>query len=322
MLRGYEVMILFSAPFDFFETKFRERLFAEYDLRVRLINDEAELGRDESVTCWIPNPGQRFTARESVLEAFPNLKLISTPSTGSNHIDRRFFADRGIAVRSLLDNRPRLESIRASSEFTLLLVLSSLRKIRTAFLELDQQRWRHCEDAMRGSEVIGRKVGIVGMGRNGSNVARWLTSMEAEVRYYDPYKNDRPGKVDSIEQLFAESEVVVLTVVLTEETEGMVDRSLLEKLPRGAHLINTSRGEILNEPQLADFLNEREDVAFAADVVTGEVVGRPFESPLYRLYQENRITLTPHIAGATLESQTKAAVGALENAKAFFAEHS
>ncbi|MGE9290691.1 MAG: NAD(P)-dependent oxidoreductase [Puniceicoccales bacterium] len=310
-------MILFSAPFDFFEPEFREKLFAEYDLKVRLINDESELVRDESVTCWIPNPGQRFTARDSVLEAFPNLRLISTPSTGSNHIDRAFFAEKGIAVRSLLDNRPRLESIRASSEFTLLLVLSCLRKIRTAFLELDHQRWRHREDDMRGSEVIGRKVGIVGMGRNGSNVAKWLTAMEAEVRYYDPYKEGLPGKVDSIEQLFAESEVVVLTVVLTPETEGMVGRKLLEKLPKGAHLINTSRGEILNEQELADFLEERPDVSFAADVVTGEVVGKPFESPLYPLYQKNRITLTPHIAGASLESQTKAAVGALENVQAF-----
>ncbi|MEM0966812.1 MAG: NAD(P)-dependent oxidoreductase [Verrucomicrobiota bacterium] len=313
-------MYLFSAPFEFLEPEFRAELTRDNPLEFRLINEEDELGFDERVTCWIPNPGQRFTARASVLRAFPNLKLISTPSTGSNHIDRDFFAEKGVAVRSLLDNRPRLASIRASSEFTLLLVLSSLRKIRTAFLELDEKRWRHREEVMRGSEVIGQKVGIVGMGRNGSNVARWLTAMEADVRYFDPYKKEPPGKIDSIKQLFEESQIVILTVVLTNETEGMVGRDLLERLPLGAHLINTSRGEIINENELAVFLDEREDVSYAADVVTGEVDGRPFESPLYELYLRNRVTLTPHIAGVSFGSQTKAALGALENVRDFLKE--
>ena len=166
---------------------------------------------------------------------------------------------------------------------------------------------------MRGKEVIGKKVGFVGMGRNGSNVAKWLRAMDAKVSYYDPYRDAGPGRVETIEEIFRESEVVVLTVVLTHETENLVGRDLLDLLPQGAHLINTSRGEILREEELTGFLAERTDVSFAADVVVGEVEGRPFDSPLYSLYKEGRILLTPHIAGASLESQSKAALGALEN---------
>lgn len=145
-------MILFSAPFEFFDPTFKEEVTNRYSLKVRQIDAETDLYFDDSVTQWIPNPGQSFLAGENVLKHFPHLKTISTPSTGSNHIDIPYFQSKGIAVASLLDNRKRLEQIRASSEFTLLLVLSSLRRLRSAFAELDAGRWRHNEDLLRGNE--------------------------------------------------------------------------------------------------------------------------------------------------------------------------
>jgi len=306
-------MILFSAPFDFFEAGFKKEVRERYPIKIRQIDAEADLYFDDEVTQWIPNPGQSFLASENVLRHFPNLKVISTPSTGSNHIDIPYFEKRGIAVRSLLHNRPRLEQIRASSEFTLLLLLASLRKIDVAFREVQERRWRHNEDQLRGNEVFGKKIGIVGMGRNGSNLRRWLESMEAEVCYFDPYRESGPGRLESLREIFTQSDIVVLTCVLTDETKGMITREHLVSMKKGAHLINTSRGEIVREKELSEVLNQRPDLSFAADVLTGEVQGQQFESPLYNLCQKGRIILTPHIAGASMESQTKAALGALEN---------
>jgi len=282
-----------------------------------LVNDESDLEKDQTVICWIPNPGQRFIAGQQVNESFPNLKAVVTPSTGSNHVDRQLFETRGIPVFSLLDDRASLDSIRASSEFTLLLLLASLRKMRNALHELDEGRWRHREEVMRGREIEGRRIGIVGLGRNGGNMAHWLEAMQARVSYYDPCPRPRPGRVDSLEQLFAESEIVVLTLPLNDETRGLIGRSLLDMLPEQAHLINTSRGEIIDEQALTDFLKERPDISFAADVVCGEVEGHPLQSSLYELYLKGRILLTPHIAGATIDSQTKAARAAVELAVHF-----
>ena len=310
-------MILFSAPADFLAPSTRGEWEEQYGLRFHPVRDRAELPSVPTVRAWIPDPGQTFVAGAGIVDNFPALEVVVTPSTGSNHLDRESLEARGIAVRSLLDDRPSLDRIRASSEFTLLLVLASLRRFPTALAELDAGRWRHREEAMRGREVEGRRIGIVGLGRNGTNVADWLGAMGAEVRYYDPSPRTREGRTNSLEELFATSEVLVLTLSLQESTRGLVDRALLERLPREAHLINTSRGEIVAEPDLVAFLADRPDVAYAADVVCGEVEGRPLESPLYELYRQGRILLTPHIAGATVDSQTKAAVAAVRMA----AEH-
>jgi phosphoglycerate dehydrogenase-like enzyme len=310
-------MILFSAPANFLAPELRSEWEERYDLRSQAVRDRADLPAVPAVRAWIPDPGQTFVAGAEIVESFPALEIVVTPSTGSNHLDREALEAKGIAVRSLLDDRASLDRIRASSEFTLLLVLASLRRFPTALAELDAGRWRHREEAMRGREVEGRRIGIVGLGRNGANVADWLGAMGAEVRYYDPAPFHREGKVESLEELFGTSEVVVLTLPLQEDTKGLVNRTLLERLPEGAHLINTSRGEIIAEPDLVAFLANRPDVAYAADVVCGEVEGRPLESPLYELYRKGRILLTPHIAGATVDSQTKAAVAAVRMA----AEH-
>lgn len=307
-------MILFSAPHDFFAPFLKEEIKSKYDVIFRQIDCEEDLFEDESVTFWIPNPGQNFVAAANVLKSFPNLKMISTPSTGSNHIDLGFFEDRGITVKSLLNNRKRLDSIRASSEFTLLLLLSSLRKIDIALNEVSEGRWRQNETAMRGKEIIGKTVGIVGLGRNGGNMRRWLTSMDANVLYYDPYKDGGvDGRLDSLGELFEKSDIIVLTVVLNDSTKNLIGKDLLSKLKKGAHIVNTSRGEIVDEEALYQCLAERVDVSYAADVLRGEVTATQFESKLLTLQNSGRVIITPHIAGASNESQTKATIGAFEN---------
>jgi D-3-phosphoglycerate dehydrogenase len=83
-------------------------------------------------------------------------------------------------------------------------------------------------------------------------------------------------------------------------------------MPKNSFLINTSRGEIINEQELIEFLEKRPDIRFSADVITGEVNDLQMQNPLIPLHLEHRINLTPHIAGATYGSQTKAAVFAFE----------
>ncbi|MBI3360637.1 MAG: hypothetical protein HY023_05955 [Chloroflexi bacterium] len=237
---------LFSAPFSFLgdlrpvyqrvmPTEFREIWYRH------------ELHADSAVTAWVPNPGQDFVIDEAALDLCPNLGIIVTPSTGSNHIDRKACARRGVAVYSLLDHRSRLEQIAASAEFTFLLLLGALRRVDLAFGEVARRRWRANEDALRGRELAGRTVGLLGYGRIGRRLARYCRAFDTQVRACDPYVAAADLPLVDIETLFAEHEAVVICCSLTPETIGLVGERLLDRLKPGAVVVNSARGEILQE---------------------------------------------------------------------------
>ena len=311
---------LFSAPFDFLPA---DLLDAYRELMDTVFTEawQAEtLTAIQDVTAWVPNPGQHFVIDEQVLGLFPALRVIATPSTGQNHIDVEACRRKGIAVFSLLDEREALDSITASAEFTLLLLLNSLRRLDLAVVEVSEERWRSREGLLRGRELAGLQIGLVGYGRNGRRVARACRALDANVAYRDPYVSADDAEAWPLERIFSESDAVVICCSLTPETTGMVDAQLLRRLKPGASLINTSRGEIVVEEDLADLLHERPDLRVATDVLQGEVTNTHHESPLLPFHRSGRFVVTPHIAGATVESQTKAALAALSLLRRFFEE--
>jgi len=177
--------------------------------------------------------------------------------------------------------------------------------------EVTERRWRAREDAMRGNELYGKRVGLVGMGRIGQRLARWCTAFDAHVAYYDPHAGNQLYERWPLERIFSDADVVCVCCALTSETAGMINKSLLTKLRTGASFINTSRGEVLNEKDLVEVLGMRKDLRVALDVLAGEVANTHLQSPLIEMHDQGRIVISPHIAGATFESQTKAALGAL-----------
>jgi len=111
----------------------------------------------------------------------------------------------------------------------------------------------------------------------------------------------------SLQALWESSDIVVICCLLTDETRGMIRREMVERARPGAVIVNTSRGEVVNELELREVLERRPDLTFCADVLTGEVQDRHQRSPLMDLVQSGRILVTPHMAGASTESQEKAA---------------
>jgi phosphoglycerate dehydrogenase-like enzyme len=303
--------LLFSAPHDFLpETIARFR--GEFDVELDEIWLADELPERSDAEIWIVNPGQHFVVDELVLARFPRLRVLATPSTGTNHIDLGACEERGVLVRGLLDDRASLDRISASAEFTFLLVLNCLRRLDTGLEEVAAGNWRRNEERLRGHELDGRQAGLVGYGRIGRRLARYLAAFGASVRYYDPHVEAADvQRVESLPELARASDVLVVCCSLTEATRGMVDGPLLAELPLGAVVVNTSRGEVLDEASVATLLERRDDLAFAADVLSGEVDGTHDKSPLLRLARAGRIVITPHIAGATVESQEKAAEATL-----------
>ncbi len=305
-------MLLFSAPFYFLDNvkeKFNDLVTSEF----REIWSESEIGNVENIKYWIPNPGQTFVINKKILSKFNSLKIIITPSTGTNHINIDDCTKQRITVRGLLDNLKTLNSIRASSEFTFLMILNGLRRLDFALKEVENNRWRQNEDLMRGNELVDKKVGIIGLGRNGSNIAKWCESFDAKVLYYDPYvKNQTYSRTDDLEKIFINSDIIVICCALNSSTKNMINKNLIEKVKKNALIVNTSRGELIDENDLAKIIKKRKDIRISLDVLSNEVIAQQFSSPLMKFVKEGRIILTPHIAGATEESQIKAAFGAFE----------
>lgn len=302
---------LFSAPYSFLPDQIINEYKSHMPTVFREIWKRDDLAYDEGVIVWVMNPGQNFVIDDSILDFYPNLKILSTPSTGSNHINRIDCEQRNIEVFCLLDDREILNSISASAEFTFLLLLNSMRRLDFSLPEVSEGRWRAREDDLRGHELSGKNVGIIGLGRIGSRMARYCRAFDASVAYYDPYVHNPDIPNWSLEDIFSKSDAVCTCCSLTEETTGMINYDLLKRLNAGASYINTSRGEVINETDLVRVLSERPDIKVGLDVLAGEVTNTHHASPLIEFHRNGQIVITPHIAGATIESQSKAAIGAL-----------
>ena len=271
-----------------------------------------DIDNNSEIIAWVVNPGQNFVVDDEILTRFPSLSILVTPSTGRNHINIEHCSKKGIKVFSLLDDRLGMQTITASAEFTFLLILNTLKRLDVGLAEVSSRRWRKKEDYLRGHELNGKKVGVVGFGRIGKHIFKWCEAFNAKVKYFDPYVNTSKERYESLSDLFYDSDIISINCILSDETFCMIDYALLKKMKKNACLINTSRGEVINQDDLVRILQERNDIRVGLDVLSGETDGTHLDSKLIKFHDEGRIVITPHIAGVTFESQLKAARIALE----------
>ncbi len=242
------------------------------------------------------------------LEANRHLRAVVTATTGLDHIDLEAAAEFGIEVLSLRGETEFLKSVTATAEHTWALLLALLRRIPEAAAGAVAGDWDR--DRYRGREVAGLRLGILGLGRLGEKVARYGLAFEMNVLAFDPYRDGwEPGveRVDSLEELFEQSEVLSIHLPLNEETAGMITARELAWLPKGAFVLNTARGRILDGRALVDAIRHRALAGAAVDVVAGETArDGVVADPIVRFAAEDhRLIVTPHIGGATLESMEK-----------------
>lgn len=243
-----------------------------------------------------------------VLEAGCRLKAIVTATTGLDHVDANFAQSRGITVLSLQGETEFLRTVSATAEHTWALLLALLRRVPQASAAVQQGGWDR--DAFRGRELDGKRLGIVGLGRVGQKVAHYAQAFNMVVGAYDPYALEwveGVWRAPSLADLLHRSDVLSLHAPLTSETEGMIGADELAQLPPGAVLVNTSRGQLLNEEALVRALEGGHLGGAALDVVSQErEPAQRRESPLlgYAACHDN-LLFTPHIGGATHESMAK-----------------
>lgn len=258
---------------------------------------------------------------EELLDRAPRLRVVMSATTGLDHIDLEATARRGIEVLSLGGEDEFLRAVVATAEHTWALLLALVRRIPSAFASVRAGEWER--DRFRGTELAGRRLGLLGLGRLGTQVAAYGRTFGMHVHAFDPYVAPWPRGVEevpSLERLLENSDVLSVHVPLNAETTGMLDGRALGLLPRGAVLVNTSRGGIVDEEALVTALSSGRLAGAALDVVVNERHGAARRAgAVHRYLQEHdNLLVTPHIGGATYESMEKTEIFMAEKLARFF----
>jgi len=248
--------------------------------------------------------------REVIEAAGPQFRGISQVAVGFDNIDIEAATERGIYVT----NTPGVLT-ETTADYAFALLMAVARRIAEADRYVRSGKWKVPWGLMMllGQDIWGKTIGIIGMGRIGSAVARRAKGMNMRILYYDIRRNEEAEKelgaeyVD-LETLLRESDFVTIHVPLTPETRHLINEERLKMMKRTACLINTSRGPVVDEKALYKAL--KEGWIWAAGLDVWEEEPTSVDNPLLKL--EN-VTASPHIASASIATRTRMAIMAVEN---------
>jgi D-3-phosphoglycerate dehydrogenase len=256
------------------------------DLPVQLLQDVDRV--DFLVTQFAPI-SQRF------IQATTSLKMICVLRGGTENVDVPYATERGICVM----NTPG-RNARAVAEATLGMILSEVRNIARAHAQLKSGHWqREYPNREAIPELNGRTVGLVGFGAVAQLVASYLRAFGSRILAYDPFFRGDPGAVTLVDlpTLLSQSDVVSVHARLTEESRHLIGQDELALMQPNAVLVNTARSGLVDEQALVQALSSRQIMGAALDVFQTEPLG-----PDHPLVQLDNVTLTPHLAGSTIDA--------------------
>lgn len=244
----------------------------------------------------------------ALLEQLPDLSFISSVSVGVDHIDVPAASAMGIAV----GNTPGV-LVDATADTAFALLLSAARRVTEGDRYMRAGRWQNqgwSPDFFLGKDVSGATLGVVGLGPIGQAMARRAQGFEMEVISWTPSGREVPGvEAVSFEDLLARSDFVSVHIARSETTRHLIDAQAIAAMRPGAVLINTARGDIVDDYALDAALREGHLFAAGLDVYAREPL--PSDSVLLR---NERLVLTPHIGSATYATREAMLARAIENA--------
>ena len=245
-------------------------------------------------------------ADAALLEAAPKLKAIARAGVGVDNVDLDAATAKGIVVM----NTPGGNTI-STAEYTFGLMLSLARNIPQGDASLRAGNWDR--KSFSGVELRGKTLGIIGLGRIGREVGKRAAAFEMQVIGYDPFVDEETAqqanitKVDTLDDLYAQSDFITLHSVITDETRGMINTESIAKMKQGVCIINAARGALINDNDLAQAIASGQVGGAALDVYASEPP--PADHPLVGL---KNVISTPHLAASTSDAQVNVAVEAAE----------
>lgn len=244
-----------------------------------------------------------FVIDQEILEKGRNLKFILTATTGLDHIDLVYFKSVGGEVISLKGEIDFLKSIPSTAEHTWALLLALLKKIPNSFDHVKNGKWDR--NQFINTNLKEKKIGILGLGRVGIQVADFAKAFGMNIGFFDVKNIESPFfKFDSPEEMFRWADIITIHIPFSVENEKFVNKELLSFIKTGAIIINTSRGGVWDENEIARLIKNNKIGGVSTDVLQNELYEETLMfNPLVNLAKQNfNIIITPHIAGATKES--------------------
>lgn len=234
-------------------------------------------------------------ADKALIEKAPKLRVIGRAGVGVDNVDVDFATSRGIVVM----NTPGANAV-AVAEHTLGLMIALARHIPRADSTTQQGKWE--KKSLQGTELRGKTLGIVGLGRVGIEVARRAVGFDMTVVAFDPYVSPAAAEelqvtLTSLEELYAKSDYISLHVGLTPQTDRMINRAALASMKRGVRIVNCARGELIDDAALGEALQSGQVAGAALDVFVKEPAKE------HSLFGVANVIATPHIGGSTEEAQ-------------------
>ncbi|HME79987.1 MAG TPA: phosphoglycerate dehydrogenase [Mycobacterium sp.] len=238
------------------------------------------------------------TVDAEVFDAAPKLKIVARAGVGLDNVDVDTATERGV----LVVNAP-TSNIHSAAEHALALLLSAARQIPAADASLREHTWKR--SSFSGTEIFGKTVGVVGLGRIGQLVAQRLAAFETRIVAYDPYVSAARAAQLGIEllpldELLAHADFISVHLPKTPETAGLIDKDALAKTKPGVVIVNAARGGLVDEAALFDAVSSGHVRAAGIDVFSKEPCT---DSPLFDLPQ---VVVTPHLGASTEEAQDRA----------------
>jgi len=274
----------------------------EYEVRTGLSGDELKAALNE-FDAGILRSGVKITAES--LEGNTHMKALVRAGVGTDNIDKPAATRRGIVVM----NTPAGNTV-STAEHTFAMMLALSRNIAPANQSLVEGRWDR--KAYMGTQLAGKTLGVVGMGRIGREVASRARAFDMKVVAYDPFLTDdqaeslKVQRADTVDDMLPQIDYLTVHTPLTAETKGLISKDQLDKVKPGLRVVNVARGGIYDEDALVEGLKSGKLGGVALDVYESEPCK---DSPLFGM---PGTVCTPHLGASTEEAQTQVAVEGIE----------
>jgi D-3-phosphoglycerate dehydrogenase len=285
-----------------------ELLREEFDVELGLeMTDEELAERIREFDAILIRSGTKLTA--DLIERADRLKVIGRAGTGVDNVDVDVATKRGIIVA----NAPEANSV-AAAEHTLAMVLALCRNVPQAHGSLVGGAWERSR--FGGNELYGKTLGVIGFGRIGRLVAQRALAFDMDVVAYDKFVTAERFRelgvegVDSLDDLYARSDIVTVHLPKTPETVNLIDADSIAKMRDGVRIVNCARGELIDLEALASALESGKVAGAALDVFPDE----PFTS--HPLFERDDVVVTPHLGASTAEAQDRAGIVTAEQVRA------
>lgn len=284
-----------------------EKLESQFEVVYYPNLEMSDLGMiDNDVTAIYTNPNNlRVYFGQEVLGKFKSLKTLATASTGTIHIDSQYVENAGIKLISITKSISVLEKITSTAEHAFLLTLAALRHYDAAVSSVRKGLWDY--SPFIGRQMNALKIGVVGYGRLGKMYSKFCSAFGAEIICCDPFKQSEiladGYRFQNISKIFEICDVVSLHIHANPENINLIDGKLLQNSKPNQVLVNTSRGEIVDEIALLQKIDCCKEFRYYTDVLCEEHKNLSENALFNSKVFDKQIVITPHCGGMTTDAR-------------------